>query len=75
MHKVPSVAYAVDMDFNAYRRQVEASGNREVGRLSADARQFTELLHGIRQNAAETLLQHFGQCLQVTCLVMVEASG
>ena len=75
LDELQPVANAVDVHVHADRRKVEADGNSEVRGLASDPRQFAELLHRVRQHAAELLVKDVRKGLQVPRLVMVEADG
>ena len=75
LDEVPSVRDAVHVHVHADGRQVEAHGHGEVRGLASHARQLAQLLHRVRQHAAEAFAQDLRQVVQVAGLVVVEADG
>ena len=74
IHKIPPVADTVDMYIHTNRGEIETYGNCEIGGLASNAGQFAQLFDRIRQNAAELLLQHLRQSLQMPCLVAIKSN-
>lgn len=73
LNDAEQVADAVHMHIDADCRQIEADGDRQVGCLAADPRQFAQFLDGVRQHTAEATLNGAGQRFEMARLVAVEA--
>ena len=72
-HQSQPIADAVHMNVHTDRWKIESHSYRQVRRLAPDPWQLAQLFHRLRKNAAEFLLQHLRQCLEMTRLVPEEA--